>query len=159
MSRYDEDKSDKLINNNKLKDMFNISQEPSLPSIQSLEVEARDIKSDRKDPDDIIYDNIERASRLLDKIELELENSSSARMFEVAAGLINAITQASTSIIGNTQHYDEQLYKEKLLQLKEREISVKEALNNRGNKTVNNILVTDRESLLKIIKEEPKEID
>ena len=158
MSKYNEDYPDNQINNNKLQNAFNIipssSLPPTLPSEKELALETKDIVEDLKDdPDDIIYTNIDRANRMLDRIEEEVENAGSARMFEVAAQLINAITQASSSIVGTNQHADELEYKQRILDLKEREVAVKEAIgtNNSSTKTVNNMIVTDRESLLQMI--------
>jgi len=162
-----EDYPDKQINNNKLNDTFNItpssSLPPTLPSEKELTSSAQNIVSELKDdPDNIIYTNIDRANRLLDKIEEDMENASSARLYEVAAQLINAITTASSSIVGTSVHADEMEYKQRILDLKEREVAVKEAIGtNKNTKTVNNMIVTDRESLLKMIndQEETKEIN
>lgn len=165
MTRYNEDPADKQINNNKLKSMFNMGEPSTLPPALASERELAttageikdDLKDQRQDPDDIIYTTIDRANRLLDKLELDIENAASARMFEVAATLINSVTQAANSIIGTGQHADELEYKSRLLELKERETAVKEALGTKGSKTVNNMIVTDRESLLKMISEDEPE--
>ena len=158
MSNYKEDYPDNQINNNKLQQAFNItpssSLPPTLPSEKELALSSKEVVADLKDdPDDIIYTNIDRANRMLDRIEEEVESQGSARMFEVAAQLINAITQASSSIVGTSQHADELEYKQRILDLKEREVAVKEAIGTSKNdpKTVNNMIVTDRESLLKMI--------
>jgi len=160
MSRYDEDHADSQINNSKLKSLFNMGNDPTSESLPSTDILIDEITNDsgevRRSPDEIVHANIERAERFLDTIEDSIANGGSARMFEVASALINAVTQASASIIGTNQYEEEIRYKERLLALKEREIAVKEALGTKsgGPKTVNNILITDRESLLKVINEE-----
>ena len=155
MSRYDEDFADNIINSSKLKALFNMdtpkdvstTNEPDIPHNDPIDTQ------ERRDPDTIIYNNIDRAERFLDKIEEEVNNGSvNARMMEVASALINSITQASASIVGSNQYSDEMLYKERVLALKEREVMVKEALGKGGsNKITNNVLVTSREDLLKMI--------
>ena len=154
MSKYNEDPADKMINSHKLKSLFDLPDDNNLPSTISendIIEDSKDIKMDRKDPDDIIYENIERANRLLNKIETAVENDLTARLMEVASALINSITQASSSIVGSSQHEDELRYKERVLELKEREVMVKESLGKGGGKTVNNVLVTSREDLLNMI--------
>lgn len=161
MSRYDEDKSDRMINSNKLNSLFGSSGAVDNQEINNTISESEEITEsleEQDNPDDIIYRNIERANRFLDQIENNLASGLNARLFEVAAGLIATVTQAATSIVGNTKNMEIE-YKQRILDLKEREIAVKEALGSKGGgKTINNMIVTDRESLLKMIKgEEPKE--
>lgn len=166
MSKYGEDPSDKLINSKKLKSLFDLPDEiseenlPEKTTEKNIMEESKDINIDRKDPDDIIYDNIDRANRLLNRIEVETENGLTARLMEVASALINSITQASNSIVGSSQHEDEQRYKERVLELKEREVMIKESLGKGGgNSTVNNVLVTSREDLLKMMNKQNEEIE
>ena len=162
MSKFSEDFADTQINNRKLQSMFDVNTSDTLPVLESekelaLAKKELMVEIDKNDPDDIILKNIDRANGLLDKLEQTIENSASARMFEVAATLINAVTQAAASVIGTSQHADELLYKEKVLELKERETRVKEIIGKKdGGKTVNNMIVTDRESLLKIIQDNPE---
>jgi len=151
MTKYNEDKADNQINNTKLQKMFNISTS-TLPSENDIvEQLPENLKND---PDNIILNNIDRANRLLDKIEGEIENGGSARMYEVSAQMINAVTTASSSIVGSNVHMDELEYKNKVLELKEREVAIKEALGVKKtseSQITNNLIVADRESLLNII--------
>jgi hypothetical protein len=156
MSKYTEDPSDKLINSKKLKSLFDLPNEISKENLPDKIKE--DSKEIREDPDNIIYKNIDRANRLLDKIEEATENGLTARLMEVASALINSITQASNSIVGTSQHEDELRYKERVLELKEREVMIKESLGKGGgSNTVNNVLVTSREDLLKIMNKKNEE--
>lgn len=149
MSKYNEDFAETRINNNKMRQIFNSN--PPEPNI--VKSEDDDTIPERKTPDEIIYDTIDRANKLLDKLELEIESDATARLFEVASALINSITQASNSIIGSDQHNDDILIKQKTLELKERETAIKEAIGNQGKVTTNNnMIVTSREDIIKLLK-------
>jgi hypothetical protein len=116
--------------------------------------------SDTEAPDDILYRNIERAERLLDKLEekvFEGEGKGTARMLEVAGLLINSITTATTSIAGNYRDENELQYKLQLLEIKNKELEIKNIIARKDIKpvgnTTNNLIVTDREQLMKLIYE------
>ena len=153
------------------------------------------------DPDDILYNNINRANKFLDKLEECIyedskENESTdepdpfedllgkdvsnknnnkkyiSRWMEVATGLINSITVATSSIAGNFNAEQDALYKLQVLELKNKELEIKSivAKNKRfltgGNNTEgsgdtinNNLIIADREHILEIIKgEQEKEM-
>jgi hypothetical protein len=113
------------------------------------------------DPVDILKGNIKKANQILDKIQDEIDGGNfTARMVEVAGNIINGITAASKEIIGK-DNYDGYLeIRKELKNLKEREVVIKEktGLRRTGN-TNQNIIVTSREDLLKIMSgKEPKKI-
>lgn len=114
------------------------------------------------DPVDILKGNIKKANQILDKIQDEIDGGNfTARMVEVAGNIINGITAASKEIIGK-DNYDGYLeIRKDLKNLKEREVVIKEKSGVRGGGTTNqNIIVTSREDLLKIMdKEQPKQIE
>ena len=117
--------------------------------------ELADIDEDAIDSDQIIMDNISRANRILDIVEENiLAGDHSARFLEVAGQLINAVTSAATSITGIS--YNQQLIdtKNRALDIKEKEVTVKGIVKNADNVNItNNNLVMSREDLLKMINE------
>lgn len=117
-------------------------------------------------PDQILRNNIDRANGFLDVAEKMLSGGSfSANLIEACASLISQITAATNVLMA--AEFNEQTFsiKERSLDLKELEIKLKnEKSDEKGvtnNTTNNNILVTDRESLLKMIfsKDEGEIID
>lgn len=120
MSTFGEDKSEPHINMKSLENELNLSQDQKnkLQEVEemreTLKEEEKKVKEKREDPDDILYNNIQRANNLLDDIQRSISNGNNEpRMFEVASQLINAITSASTSIVNVDQHDDEMEYKQK----------------------------------------------
>lgn len=173
MSKFTEDKADPQLNIGILNKEFNIDEncivDTETGEIFELEGHLTDIKDMRKelakvsdemgpDPDKIICDNIDRANRLLDKIEDQIMRGDiNARMFEVSAQLIGTITAAATSITGIS--YNQQVIdnKNRALDIKERELQVKaikqDVSGNIENMNVtNNNLVMTREQLMEMLK-------
>ena len=105
------------------------------------------------DPDIIVKSNIERANRILDQVEEELLNGNfSARLVEVAAKTMDSITNAVSQIQSTTYNNDYLQLKERMLLLKQEELDYK--VNNLKKPTIGsqNIILTDRESVLKALK-------
>jgi hypothetical protein len=107
------------------------------------------------DIDSILVDNINRANRLLDKLENSINNGSySAAQIEAASQMVNSITSATTNILQRKFNDKTIELKIKTLRLKElelqRELSKND--NNRLGITNNNIILTNREDLLKLMK-------
>lgn len=176
MSRngYGENRAEPHLSIPSMEKEFNLTkkQQEQLNQVEemrdTLKEEEKKVKDSKEDPDDILYRNIERANALLDNLQQSItEGNNEPRMFEVAGQLINAITTASSSIVGVTQHDDEMEYKQKWLEYKEKELAIKQAMKGGGNKEAlgeggyqqNNIIVTDRESLMDFIKSGKQEID
>jgi len=105
------------------------------------------------DPDEIIKNNIERANRILDQVEDELVNGNfSARLVEVAAKTMDTITNAVSQIQSTVYNNDYLQLKDRMLQLKEEELQYK--ITNLKSPSIGsqNIIFTDRESVLKALK-------
>jgi hypothetical protein len=127
-----------------------------LPTVQDLP----------PDPDDILYKNIERANKILDKLEesILLGDGVNARLIEVYGQILNSITSASTSLSGNTFAQQKHEYNMKLVEVKQQEVEVKRIVagtklaglqESKGDESrPEKVLVMDRESLLKMIAEE-----
>jgi len=145
------------------------SEDQQLEKIQSMKKELQESMKDKdkqEDPDNLLYSNIERANRLLDLLEERIQNKenskskdSISRLFEVSAQLINAITTATSSIAGGYKDELDYQYKLEQLELEHKKLAVKYALGGGNqqkqgsNVTNNNLVVTNREELLKMINE------
>lgn len=134
------------INDEKLAEEFDID------GMREQVNQIREAVSSSEDPNVVLIENINRANRMLDRIEEilngEVDNDriSPARYMEVASALINAITTASNSLMHDSVAYQEIDIKRKTLELKEMELVMKAK---EAPSSVNNILVCDRETLLK----------
>lgn len=109
-----------------------------------------DSEIDYDDPTSIIKNNIKKANAVLDMIQEEMNRGNfSARLAEVAGNILNSITAASKEIISDKNYKGYLTIRAELVKLKEREVEIKE---NKGKKpTSQNIIVTSREDLLKIM--------
>jgi len=130
--------------------------------IDVVEAEVVEIQNDlsinttRRTPDALLTDNIERANRILDILEKDATDneSISARKAEVMAQLINAVTNAANSIISDEYNKEYLQIRNSVLLLKEKELRIKELGYGGGSGgTSDRLIITDRESILKIIRE------
>ena len=114
----------------------------------------RDIPTN--DGEDIIKKNIERANDMLDRVEEEMDRGNfSPRMVEVFSKLIDNVTTAATQIQSSTYNNDYLILRQKLAELKELEVKAKvKSLTSGNNQKIGsqNIILSDRESILKMIR-------
>jgi hypothetical protein len=145
------------MSNKDLNEIFNIEQmKNELDEITNNINECNDIEDETAES--ILRRNIQRAEKLLETIELEVESETSnltARLMETAARLIDCITTASNSLISNTISLEETNQKAEIIDLKKLEYDLKKQKllkdidnKNDNSKVTNNILVTSREELL-----------
>jgi len=129
--------------------------------LEILEAEISDIQESFRintniatTPDQILKENIERANRVLDILEDDaLERKViSARKAEVMAQLINAVTNAANSIISDEYNKDYLQLRRSVLQLKEKELRIKEIGTGEGGVS-ERLLVTDRETIMQLLRE------
>lgn len=135
--------------------------------------EILDKAKELEDPNNVLSSVIEKAGRFLDLVERECVNGAmSARYAEVAANLINVITTTANSIATiNSTWFNDELkqvrmnQRDRELDQKDKELELKKMYyqNQLGDgssngTTNNNVIVTDRESVLKFLKNEQKEI-
>lgn len=109
---------------------------------------------DVNNPNKIMENNIIKANQVLDRLLEEMNTGNfSPRMAEVASYMIANINSAIEIINKkNTQNCD-LLLKEKMLSLKEKETLVKLKILDKNTGVRNqNIIVTDRETILKMLK-------
>jgi len=105
----------------------------------------------------VVKDNIERANRILDQVEEELNSGNfSARMVEVASKMIDSITNAASQIQTTSYNNNYLQLREKLIQLKKMDLEFRISNLNKGNNSPRigsqNIILADRESVLKFLK-------
>jgi len=127
------------------------------PRKKRLTIEYKSDTIDYNNPIEIIKNNIKRANAFLDAIQVEMEKGNfTARMVEVAGNLVNAITTSSKEIIADTNYQGYLQIKSDLNKLKEREIELKFI---KTQKPANqNIILTSREDLLKLLGKESETI-
>ena len=164
-TRFNSDKAEPQLNVRELDSLFNVDRasvpektDDSNKQLQEITDMRKEIQTLTKnadpDPDSILHENITRANRLLDLAEKDLATGMDNRRLEVMAGLINAITTASASIMGESYNQQVLENKSRELDIKEQQVLLKNTL--KGDKTVtnNNLIVTNREDLLKMISDE-----
>lgn len=138
------------LNREKLAETFNMD---------DLENEADIITTiTADDPAEAIKHNIERANRILDRVENEMNRGNfSARMVEVAGNIINSITAAGKEVISDTNYKRYLQIREAMVQYKYDELELKKS--NFKTPTSQNIIFSDRESVLKFLNGEQKKIE
>jgi len=114
---------------------------------------------DYDDAIETLKNNIFNANQLLEKIQHEMNNGNfSARLAEVAGTIINSVTQSSKEVISDRNYNDYLEIRRALVQLKAKELEIKEQKMVRPTNQTN-VLVTSREDLLKVLAEKkPKQI-
>jgi len=137
-----------MLDRNNLQDEFDM---------KPLEDEVKDISTKlADDPIDALKDNIDRANDILDILEREMRNGNlSARMAEVSGQLINSVTNASKEIMSGINYSKYLKIREKMVTLKEMEIQIKERQLKKPSSQ--NIIVTDRESVLRLLEDRSNE--
>jgi len=150
---------------NTLAEEFNVdSIRKEIKTFQEIFDEIKEIP----DPDQTVAAAINKAAIILDMVHSEMENEgSSARYAEVAAQLINTIVQSSSLLGTSIQRlFDNKIkqisieQKNRELDIKEKEVEIKKLYykGTSGEKTNNNIIVTDTKSILKFLENKNKEI-
>lgn len=171
MTQFDEDRANSQVNESILEQEFNLdTSDDRRADIEAINQMRRQlmIAGQDEDPDVILLSNIERANNLLDTAQRAIENGgeTNARLFEVCAQLINAITSAATSVQNSTFGMQKHEYNMQIVEVKRQELIVKQAiaqgkiesqkgLGLGGTKVV----AMTREDLLKMIQREEAEVE
>lgn len=160
-----------MLNKNKLNQIFDVNTD-----IVSVEIEKTTNEEEKKKtPDEIIYENIDKANLLLDKIISSVTNIDTtteevsgkkkkkdinARLLEVAGQLIDKITSAANSISSTEIDYADIQLKHITLLNKQKELDWKMNKNPSSSEknTEKQVIITDRETILNMIKNK-KEIE
>jgi len=105
-------------------------------------------------PEQILQQNVVKANLVLDRIISEIEGGSmSARMAEVAAKTVDSITNLAATMGNLTFQFQDLQTKLAMIKLKERQVEIQQNKITQVTKIGNqNILVTNREDLLKLLK-------
>ena len=99
------------LNRDNLSDVFDMGE------IES-EVDRLTLVSDT-DPEEVLKENIDRANRILDRVEAELERGNfTARMVEVAGNILSTVTNSSKEMLANINY-------KKYLQIRESMVKYK----------------------------------
>jgi hypothetical protein len=141
------------IDRKNLEEVFNSKDEEKIKESMDDIINNEDI-----DAEESLEKNIKKANIILDIVYNELTNGNfSARLVEVASQMLNAVTNASKEIL-STNNYEKYLQvRNKMVELKRAEIELKKSKSDKPNSQ--NIIVTDRESILQILNnEKPKQI-
>ena len=108
---------------------------------------------DPEDPDHIIARNIAKADAILDKLMHEMDDGNfSPRMVEVSGQIINAITNSTSLLYNKNFNLANIQLKIQQIKLKEKEIDLLAGRAIGGDTTNQNIIFTDRETILKYLK-------
>jgi hypothetical protein len=138
------------LNRNNLSDVFDMG------DIES-EVERLTLVSDT-DPEEVLKENIERANRILDRVEQEIEGGNmTARMVEVAGNILNTVTNSSKEIMANINYKKYLQIRQDMVKYKYNELEAKQA--KFRSPTSQNIIVSNREDIMKLLSGETKEIE
>ncbi len=131
-----------------LQDEFGITQEP-------VDVEY-DFPEKPQTPDQILHANVVKANHILDRIISDIEGGAmSARMAEVAAKTVDSITNIATSMGNINFQYQDLQNKLSMIKLKEKQLEIQQGKVTNINKIGSqNIIVSNREDLLKLLKGE-----
>lgn len=136
-----------MIDRTTLADEFNMEAEEIIHELQLATGNAT-----IDNPNQYIEDNIVKANTLLDMVLRESEAGNfSPRMAEVGSLLINSITIAYEKILSKKMGESSLQIKRKMLSLKERELDLKEKALERPMNQNNNIIVADREAVLRLL--------
>jgi len=172
MPDYDEDRANSIVNESTLEQEFNLdTTEERTADIEAIS-EMRKllmIAGQDNDPDVILMSNIDRANTLLDTAQRSIDNGgeTSARLFEVCAQLINAITSAATSVQNSTFGMQKHDYNMQIIEVKKQELIVKQAIaqgkiesqRNSGGGGNSTVMVMSREQLLNMIEQEESTVE
>jgi hypothetical protein len=114
-----------------------------------IDVEENISRINIDDPDTIIIENLGKANAILDRIINEMNQGGfSARLAEVSSQMISAITSMTGQIYKKKLDVETLQMKRLMLELRMKTLKLKD-------KTVNqNIIVTDRETILKFLREQ-----
>ena len=173
MSEFDEDRANSVVNESILEKEFNLDESDTRQrEVEAIRVMRNELMlaGQDDDPDKIILANIERANNLLDIAQRSIENGgeTSARLFEVCAQLINAVTSAATTVQNTSFGMMKHEYNMEIAKVKEREVAVKEALAldkagrsapSADGTTDGRVVLMTRESLLNMMEEQATEVE
>ena len=135
-------------------DVVDIETGEVLDEVKRMRKELKDLQDEEPDIDQIILSNVNRANRILDKVEDSIERGEfTASMIEAAGKLIDSVTSAATSITGISYNSEVLKQKDRDLDRKEKELAIKQITQSKNSETniTNNNLIMNREDLMELI--------
>jgi hypothetical protein len=150
------------INIDALAEEFNLDSQDA--SFDDCQINVNSLTADKPmDPDEVLSTNVNKANAILDRVIIEINRSGmTPRLGEVASQLISTINQAVSQVYTKSNELDGILLRKRLVELREREVIVKEKLSqltsNSDGTVNNNLIVTDRETVLRLLKENKDKI-
>lgn len=155
-------------------DFANLLEEFNLPEPTEDEIKKiKDVKSevagevagmevesvDPENPDLIVAKNIAKADAILNRLMQEMNDGNfSPRMVEVSGQIINAITNSTSLLYNKNFNLANIQLKIQQIKLKEKEIDLLAGRAIGGDTTNQNIIFTDRETILKYLKNEKNQV-
>lgn len=110
------------------------------------------------DPEEALKENIDRANRILDRVEQELENGNfTARMVEVAGNILNTVSNSSKELLSNINYKKYLQIRASMVKYKYDELESKKA--KFRSPTSQNIILSNREDIMKLLNGETKKIE
>lgn len=132
---------------------MDIDEQLESPQILTDELEA----TEQSNPDLVLSTNVNKANAILDRVILEINRvGMTPRLGEVAGQLIATINQSVSQIYTKQFDFGSLRLKKKMVELKEREVKLKELTANMGKQggvVNNNLIVTDRETVMRLLKD------
>ena len=126
--------------------------------IEYIKAENKKLEKQTKNAEESLEENIERANRILELVENELnEGNFSARLVEVAGQIMNTVTNTNKEMLTNINYKTYLQIREKLIQYKYDELEMKQ--NKIKQPTNQNIILSNREDILKILGGDNKQIE
>lgn len=125
-------------------------------NIEENNIEVKIIEEDENlIPENIIKNNIQKTQDLLDLIIEHINSgSSTARMFEVAGKLADVINSSAMNLIMAKNTEIGLDIKQQSVDLKEKEIEIKKMLSEKPDTINQNLIVTSRNEILKLLETE-----
>lgn len=144
-----------LLNREGLEEEFNMTDEPIEAEIVEEDNGPDPFEQEWEEentPQTKIEENIERANSILDLVEEELRSGNfSARLVEVAAGLINAVTAAGKELITDRNYKLYLQTKFRMVELQRDKLEWQKSKDTKGSRTENNLIIADRNDILKLL--------
>lgn len=128
---------------------FNLPEQP--PESKPIPLELESV--DPSDPDSIVAATISKANYVLDLLLEKMQTDFSPRMAEASSLLINAINNSTTQLFTKQFNVEQLKLKIEGLKLREKQLALIAGAQASGNVGSQNIIFTDRETLLKFLKD------
>ena len=144
-----------LLDREGLTEEFNMTDEPIEAEIVDDEDTPDPFEQEwekEESPQTKIEENIERANSILDLVEEELRGGNfSARLVEVAAGLINAVTAAGKELITDRNYKLYLQTKFRMVELNKEKLEWQKSKSLTGGRTENNLIIASRDQIMKLL--------